>query len=106
MGASTHLDRIAHPACNLVISNVAGASDIRYLNGARLLGIYPVSALAAAIGLNATLASYHDNMDFGFIANAAAIEDPTRLADLTLRAYEELRDAAGIAAGRSQRTSR
>ncbi|BBC66685.1 hypothetical protein MMRN_35810 [Mycobacterium marinum] len=106
VGASTHLDRIAHPACNLVISNVAGASDIRYLNGARLLGIYPVSALAAAIGLNATLASYHDNMDFGFIANAAAIEDPTRLADLTLRAYEELRDAAGIAAGRSQRTSR
>ncbi|BBA88906.1 MULTISPECIES: wax ester/triacylglycerol synthase family O-acyltransferase [Mycobacterium] len=106
VGASTHLDRIAHPACNLVISNVAGASDIRYLNGARLLGIYPVSALAAAIGLNATLASYHDNMDFGFIANAAAIEDPTRLADLTLRAYEELRDAAETAAGRSQRASR
>ena len=54
LGSSTHLDRVAHPACNLVISNVAGAKEIRYLNGARLLGIYPVSALAASIGLNAT----------------------------------------------------
>ena len=57
----------AHPACNLVISNVPGAKEIRYLNGARLLGIYPVSALAASIGLNVTFASYHDSMDFGFV---------------------------------------
>ncbi|ORA12439.1 wax ester/triacylglycerol synthase family O-acyltransferase [Mycobacterium angelicum] len=94
LGASTHLDRITHPACNLVISNVAGAQETRYLNGARLLGIYPVSALAASIGLNATLASYHDDMDFGFVANAAAIDDPTLLAQLTLEAYEELKVAA------------
>ncbi len=105
LGASTHLDRIAHPACNLVISNVAGAKEIRYLNGARLLGIYPVSALAAAIGLNVTLASYHDSMDFGFIANAAAIDDPTHLAELTRRAYEELRDSTGTGAGLSKRAS-
>ena len=78
LGASTHLDRVGHPACNLVISNVAGAKETRYLNGARLLGIYPVSALAASIGLNATLTSYHDNMDFGFVANAAAIRRPAR----------------------------
>ncbi|KAA1248603.1 wax ester/triacylglycerol synthase family O-acyltransferase [Mycobacterium simiae] len=95
LGATTHLDRIARPACNLVISNVTGAEETRYLNGARLLGIYPVSALAASIGLNATLASYHDSMNFGFIANAAAIDDPTHLADLTLRAYQELKQAAG-----------
>lgn len=65
-----------------VISNIAGAKETRYLNGARLLGIYPVSALAASVGLNATLSSYHDCMDFGFVANAAAIDDrafgPTR----------------------------
>ncbi len=96
LGASTHLDRIARPACNLVISNVAGAKEIRYLNGARLLGIYPVSALAASIGLNATLASYHDSMDFGFVGNAAALGDLPQLAGCTRRAYEELKVAAGL----------
>jgi diacylglycerol O-acyltransferase / wax synthase len=95
LGASTHLDRFGHPACNLVISNVAGAKEPRYLNGARLLGIYPVSALAASIGLNATLTSYHDSMDFGFVANAAAIDDLTELAHYTLQAYTDLKKAAG-----------
>jgi WS/DGAT/MGAT family acyltransferase len=95
LGASTHLDRIGRPACNLVISNVAGAKEPRYLNGARLLGIYPVSALAASIGLNATLTSYHDSMDFGFVANAAAIDDLPQLAHHTMRAYKELKEAAG-----------
>jgi diacylglycerol O-acyltransferase / wax synthase len=105
LGASTHLDRIGHPACNLVISNVAGAKETRYLNGARLLGIYPVSALAASIGLNATLASYHDSMDFGFVANAAAIDDPLQLAHHTLRAFEELKEAAGTQPARRKRGS-
>lgn len=95
VAASTRLDRVGHPACNLVISNVAGAKEPRYLNGARLLGIYPVSALAASIGLNATLTSYHDSMDFGFVANAAAIDDAKELARQTRRAYNELKKAAG-----------
>lgn len=95
LGASTHLDRIAHPACNLVVSNVAGARETRYLNGARLVGVYPVSALAASIGLNATLASYHESMDFGFVGNAAAFDDLSRLAACTLNAYRELREAVG-----------
>ncbi len=96
LGASTHLDRVARPACNLVISNVAGAREPRYLNGARLMGIYPVSALAASIGLNATLASYNDSMNFGFVANAAAFDDLPQLARCTLQAYEELKVAAGM----------
>ncbi|MCV7088542.1 wax ester/triacylglycerol synthase family O-acyltransferase [Mycobacterium interjectum] len=96
LGASTHLDRVARPACNLVISNVAGAKETRYLNGARLVGIYPVSALAASIGLNATLASYHDSMDFGFVGNSAALDGLPQLARCTRQAYEELREAAGL----------
>lgn len=94
VGASTHLDRVAHPACNLVISNVAGVKEPRYLNGARLMGIYPVSALAASIGLNATLASYHDSMNFGFVGNAAVFDDISQLAHHTLQAYQELKKAA------------
>ncbi len=96
LGATTHLDRVTHPACNLVISNVAGAKEPRYLNGARLLGLYPISALAASIGLNATLASYHDSMNFGFVANSSALGNLPRLARCTLQAYEELKEASGI----------
>jgi len=95
LAASTHLDRVGHPAANLVISNVPGAKEPRYLNGARLVGIYPISALAASIGLNATLTSYHDRMDFGFIANAVPLYDLPQLARHTLAAYEELKAAAG-----------
>ncbi len=103
LAASTHLDRVGHPACNLVISNVAGAREPRYLNGARLVAIYPVSALAASIGLNATLTSYHDHMDFGFVANAAAIDDLPNLAHQTLQAYRELTEAAGKQPARAKR---
>ncbi|MBV8180635.1 MAG: DUF1298 domain-containing protein, partial [Mycobacterium sp.] len=105
LGASTHLDRVGHPACNLVISNVAGAKEPRYLNGARLLGVYPVSALAASIGLNATLASYHDSMDFGFVANAAALDDLPALAHHTQQAYQELKEAAGRQPAHPKRAS-
>lgn len=105
LGASTHLDRVAHPACNLVVSNVAGAKETRYLNGARLLGIYPVSALAASIGLNATLASYHENMDFGFVGNSAAFDDLPQLARCTQQAYEELKEAAGLQPAHAKRAS-
>lgn len=94
-GATTHLDRIGHPACNLVISNVPGAKEIRYLNGAELVGIFPVSALAASIGLNVTLSSYRDHMDFGFVANTAAIGDVHALAEHTRAAYRSLRTAPG-----------
>ncbi len=105
LGASTHLDRVAHPACNLVVSNVAGAKETRYLNGARLLGIYPVSALAASIGLNATLASYHESMDFGFVGNSAAFDDLPQLARCTQQAYEELKEAAGLQPAHAKRAS-
>ncbi|MEO3759698.1 wax ester/triacylglycerol synthase family O-acyltransferase [Mycobacterium sp. B14F4] len=90
-GASTHLERVGHPACNLVISNVPGAKETRYLNGAELTGIFPVSALAASIGLNVTFSSYRDHMDFGFVANAAAIGDVHALAEHTRTAYAELK---------------
>ena len=97
LGASTHVDQVTPPACNLVISNVPGVGETRYLNGAQLLGIYPISALAASIGLNVTLSSYHDHMDFGFVANTAGIEDVSALADHTLLAYRELKAAAKAA---------
>lgn len=73
-----------------------GAREIRYLNGAALVGIFPVSALAASIGLNVPLSSYRDHMDFGFVANVAAIADAHSLAEHTRQAYADLKAAAKI----------
>ena len=88
------VDRVARPLANLVISNVPGARERMYLNGAPLIGTFPVSAIAASVGLNATLTSYSDRMDFGFVGNGAAMRDLPALAQHVNDAYEELRAAA------------
>jgi hypothetical protein len=67
---------------NLVISNMPDAKETRYLNEARVLGIYPVSAVS------------HNHIDFGFVANATAIDDLFSLSGHTLEAYERLSAAA------------
>jgi WS/DGAT/MGAT family acyltransferase len=91
---ATHVDRVAPPLCNVVISNVPGGRQPLYLNGAELIGLFPVSAIAMSVGLNATLTSYHDRMDFGFVGNGATIYDLPALARHVLDAYEELKAAA------------
>jgi diacylglycerol O-acyltransferase / wax synthase len=88
------VDRVAPPLANLVISNVPGGRERMYLNGAPVVGMFPVSAIAAAVGLNATLTSYHDHMDFGFVGNGASMYDLPALARHVEDAYAELKAAA------------
>ena len=92
--ATAHASRVIPPLANLVISNVPGEREKMYLNGATLLGMYPVTAIAASIGLNATLTSYHDRMDFGFLGNGATMYDLRELARHVAEAYQELKSAA------------
>lgn len=72
---------------------VRGAKEPRCLNGAHLAGICPISALAASIGLNATLTSCRDRMGFGFIANDVQLCDLPLLAHHTPSAYQKLKAA-------------
>jgi len=90
LATAAHVDRVAPPLANVVVSNVPGGRERRYLNGAPLVGIFPVSAIAMSVGLNATLTSYHDRMDFGFVANGAALPGLPQLAAHVRAAYEEL----------------
>ena len=54
---------------NLFVSNVPGPQLPLYVGGARVLGIYPVSAITDLTGaLNITLFSYDGALDFGLIA--------------------------------------
>jgi diacylglycerol O-acyltransferase len=87
---STHVDRVTPPLANMVISNVPGGRERLYLNGAALAGTFPVSAIAMSVGLNVTLTSYHESMNFGFVANGAAMHDLPVLARHVDDAYQEL----------------
>ena len=93
LGAVTHADRVTRPSANLVISNIPGWDRPLYLNGAKLAGVYPVSAIAAGVGLNATVISCNGSMDFGFVGNGASLHDLPALADHVGRAWRDLERA-------------
>ena len=57
---------------NLVISNVPGPRDPLYAAGAQLLHYYPVSTIVDGQGLNITVQSYLDTLDFGLVAAASS----------------------------------
>ncbi|MBS0393745.1 MAG: wax ester/triacylglycerol synthase family O-acyltransferase [Proteobacteria bacterium] len=92
-----HAGALTGHVANLVISNVPGAREDRYLGGARLRAVYPVSVLGAGIGLNVTLASHFDTMGIGFVGNRAALGGLETLAGHTRRAFDDLVEAAFVA---------
>lgn len=94
LAAVTHADRVTRPSANLVISNIPGWDGPRYLNGAPLAGVYPVSAIAAGVGLNATVISCHDSMDFGFVGNGSSLHDLPALAEHVGDAWRDLQQIA------------
>jgi WS/DGAT/MGAT family acyltransferase len=57
----------APPPFNIVISNVPGASEPLYWNGARLDGNYPFSIALDGQALNITMTNNGDNLDFGLV---------------------------------------
>ncbi len=56
------------PLHNLVISNVRGPETPLYAAGARITAAYPLGPLMEGAGLNITVVSYLDSVDFGVIA--------------------------------------
>jgi WS/DGAT/MGAT family acyltransferase len=95
LAAVTRLDRLARPLANLVISNVPGERKAGYLGGAPLVGTFPISAIAAGVGLNVTVTSNHQRMDFGFVGDGITMYDMPKLAELTREAFESLSAVAG-----------
>jgi diacylglycerol O-acyltransferase / wax synthase len=87
-------DRVAQPF-NLVISNVPGPRQPLYLAGAQLCHQFPVSIVTDGQGLNITLASYLNRLDFGFIADRELVPDVWDLADMHIAEIGRLFDASG-----------
>ena len=82
------------PVFNVVISNVPGSPAPLYCAGARLLANYPVSAVADGMGLNITVLSYEDRLDFAIVADREQVPDAWPLMDALEGALDELKACA------------
>ena len=76
---------------NLVISNVPGPQVPIYLAGARVLTNFPTSIVVHGLALNITVQSFDGSMDFGLMADGAALPDVKVLARAVDAAFDELR---------------
>jgi hypothetical protein len=81
---------------NTVVSNVPGPPFPIYMCGARVAGMYAASVLLAFAGLNVTVLSYMDRVDFGLTTDPDMVDDPWDIADGIPEALVELMDAAGL----------
>jgi len=88
--ARTRIADRMNPPFNVVISNVPGPRHPLYLGGVRMLSYYPVSAVAEGQGLNITVQSYLDQLDFGLIACRDLVPDVWDLVDDLRDAFAEL----------------
>lgn len=78
------------PAVNLVVSNVPGPPVAIYFAGARLVALHPLGPIFDDLGLNLTVMSYLDHVDFGFIACREVMPDADELAARVPEAMAEL----------------
>ena len=81
------------PPLNVVISNVPGPRSPLFLAGAKLEAHYPVSVVIDGVGLNITVMSYLDHLDFGIVADRDQVDDVWTLIDRLSSALDELTSA-------------
>lgn len=75
---------------NLTISNVPGPRQPLYFCGARMQSYIPVSIVADGMGLNITVHSYLDRLEFGIVVAGELVPDVWHLADLHIAEIENL----------------
>ncbi len=84
------------PVINLIASNVPGPPFPLYFAGARLVAIYPLGPIFDDCGLNMTVISYLDHIDYGFLGCRELVPDIDELAACVPDALTELMKAAGV----------
>lgn len=97
LGALRLADYVTMP-WNCVVSNMRGAPFPLYFAGARVIATYPMGPVGDGVGVNITVLSNMDRLDFGVLASRALVPDVWELADGFGAAIEELR---GLAAQRA-----
>jgi hypothetical protein len=96
LSARLHLGSRWAPG-NLVISNVPGPRQPLYAaRGARLEHYFPVSVITEGQGLNITVQSYLDWLDFGLVCDPDLVADLEVMRDAILTELDALAGAAGF----------
>jgi diacylglycerol O-acyltransferase / wax synthase len=83
------------PPFNLIISNVPGPTVDLYLCGARLDGVYPLSAIADGQGLNLTVLGSNGKLNFGALADRDLVPDVDLIVEALKDELVTLSDACG-----------
>ncbi len=83
---------------NTIVSNVPGPPMTMYMAGAPVTGIFSASVLLDQMGLNITLYTFGERVDFGLHVDPDLIEDPWAIAAAIPAALGELMAAAGMGA--------
>lgn len=91
-----HAASLHAPLFNVTISNVPGPPFPLYTAGAQLEHHYPVGPIFDGAGLNMTVMSYLDHLDFGLLACPDVVDDVRVIADALHEALAELEAAVGI----------
>jgi WS/DGAT/MGAT family acyltransferase len=82
-------------AANVLISNIPGSRVPQYMAGARLLAHYPLSAIFHGLGLNVTVVSYGDQVDWGIAGDPEQIGDAWSIIDELVASQAELHSLVG-----------
>jgi diacylglycerol O-acyltransferase / wax synthase len=82
------------PLFNVTVSNIPGPPFPLYSAGARVVAHYPMGPIFDGGGLNITVMSYLEQLDFGLVTCKDVIADPWVLADGLVESLEELKKAA------------
>ena len=90
------LTGLTRPPFNLIISNVPGPRKTQYLNGAKVVGSYPVSIPIQGMALNITCNSYADDMDFGLTGCRRSVPSLQRLLTHLDDELAALENACGV----------
>ncbi len=78
---------------NMIVSNPFGLPEKRYLMGAAVEMVLPVSVVAAGQMLNVTAVTLADRLQIGFLAIPEAAPEIGKLARYTVEAFETLQAA-------------
>lgn len=97
IGDLAHLSQRFPPLGNVLVSNVIGGAEPRYIRGARLTASYPISTIPPGMSMNVTVYTYAGNLHFGLLTGRRAIPDPERITAGIAAAFDELEGAAAAA---------
>ncbi|KRF17432.1 diacylglycerol O-acyltransferase [Nocardioides sp. Soil797] len=87
---------VVRPPFNLIISNVPGPRTSQYYNGAKLVGMYPLSIPIHGMALNITCTSYDGQMGFGLTGCRRTVPHLQRLLTHLDDELSALEKAAGL----------